>query len=85
VPASTSSDTGLTPDSRRIRAAIDRLLEAGCGASDRVRSQGMSQAEAAQVLAVSVVTVYWRLSCGLQRLAAALADVYSGDQEPDAP
>ena len=52
VPASASSDTGLTPDSRRILAAIDRLPEGECEASDLVRTQGMSQAEAAQVLAV---------------------------------
>jgi RNA polymerase sigma-70 factor (ECF subfamily) len=65
VPASTSSDTGLTPDSRRILAAIDRLPQGECEASDLVRSQGMSQAEAAQVLAVSVRTVHRRLSRGL--------------------
>jgi RNA polymerase sigma-70 factor (ECF subfamily) len=78
VPASTSSDTGLTPDSRRIRAAIDRLQEGECKASDRVRTQEMSQAEAAQVLVVSVMTVHRRLSCGMQLLAAALADLFGG-------
>ena len=83
--ASTSRDTGLTPDSRRILAAIDRLPEEACEASDRVRTQGMSQAEAAQVLAVSVMTVHRRLSRGLQLLAAALGDLYPGDEEPDAP
>ena len=45
----------------------------------------MSQAEAAQVLAVWVMTVHRRLSRGLHRLAAALADLYPGDEEPDAP
>jgi DNA-directed RNA polymerase specialized sigma24 family protein len=85
VPASASSDIGLTPDSRRILAAIDRLPEGECEASDRVRTQGMSQAEAAQVLAVSVMMFHRRLSRGLQRLAATLGDLYSGDEEPDAP
>ena len=85
VPASASSDTSLTPDSRRILAAIDRLPEGECEASDLVRTQGMSQAEAAQVLAVSVMTVHRRLSRGLQLLAAALGDLYPGDEEPDAP
>jgi hypothetical protein len=45
----------------------------------------MSQAEAPQVLAVWVRTVYRCLSRGLHRLAAALADLYPGDEEPDAP
>ena len=80
-----SSDTGLTPDSRRILAAIDRLPEGECEASDRVRTQGMTQAEAAQVLAVSGMTVHRRLHRGLQLLAATLADLYPGDEEPDAP
>ena len=45
----------------------------------------MSQAEAAQVLAVSVMTVHRRLHRGLQLLAAKLADLDPGDEEPDAP
>jgi len=85
VPASASSDTGLTPDSRRILAAIDRLPDGECEVSDVVRTQGMSQAEAAQVLAVSVMTVYRRLSRGLQRLAATLGDLCSGREDPAGP
>jgi DNA-directed RNA polymerase specialized sigma24 family protein len=85
VPASASSDTSLTPDSRRILAALDRLPEGECEAFDRVRTQGMSQAEAPQVLAVWVMTVHRRLHRGLQLLAAKLADLYPGDEEPDAP
>jgi DNA-directed RNA polymerase specialized sigma24 family protein len=45
----------------------------------------MSQAEAAQVLEVSIMTVHRRLSRGLQLLAATLGDLYPGDEEPDAP
>ena len=85
MPASASNDTGLTPDSRRILAAIDRLPEGECEASDRVRTQGMSPAEAAQALAVWVTAVHRRLSRCLQRLAAALGALYPGDVEPDAP
>ena len=44
----------------------------------------MSQAEAPQVLAVWVMTVHRRLHRGLQLLAAKLADLYPGDEEPDA-
>ena len=79
MPASASRDTGLTPDSRRIPAAIDRLPEGECEASDLVRTQGMSQAEAAQVLEVSIMTVHRRLSRGLQLLAATLGDLYQGE------
>lgn len=82
VPAPASSDSGLTPDGRRILAAIDHLPEAEREAFDLVRIQGMSQAEAAQVLEVSVMTVNRRLNRGLQLLAAALADLYPGEEDP---
>ena len=85
VPAPGSSDSGLSPDGRRILAAIDRLPEGEREAFDLVRIQGMSQTEAAQVLEVSVMTVNRRLNRGLQLLAAALGDLYPGDEEPDAP
>jgi RNA polymerase sigma-70 factor (ECF subfamily) len=85
VPAPATSDTGLTPDGRRILAAIEALPEGEREAFDLVRIQGLSQAEAARVLEVSVMTVNRRLNRGLQRLAAALGDLYPGDEEPDAP
>jgi DNA-directed RNA polymerase specialized sigma24 family protein len=85
MPVSTSSDTGLTPDRRGLLASIDRLPEGECEASDLVRTQGMSQAEADQVLAVSVMTVHRRLSRGLNRLAATLGDLCSGHEDPAGP
>ena len=85
VPAPASSDTGLSPDGRRILAAIDSLPEGEREAFDRVRIQGMSQSEAAQVLEVSVMTVNRRLNRGLQLLAAALGDLYPGDEDPAGP
>jgi RNA polymerase sigma-70 factor (ECF subfamily) len=84
VPAPASSDTGLTPDGRRILAAIETLPESEREAFDLVRIQGISQAEAAKVLEVSVMTVNRRLNRGLQMLAATLGDLYPGDEEPDA-
>jgi RNA polymerase sigma-70 factor (ECF subfamily) len=84
VPAPASSDSGLTPDGRRILTAIDGLPEGEREAFDLVRIQGMSQAEAAQVLEVSAMTVSRRLNRGLQLLAATLGDLYPGDEEPDA-
>ena len=82
VPAPASSDSGITPDCRRILAAIDRLPEREREAFDLVRIQGMSQAEAAQVLEVSVMTVNRRLNRGLQLLAATLGDLCPGEEDP---
>jgi RNA polymerase sigma factor (sigma-70 family) len=81
VPAPASTDTGLTPDSHRILAAIDGLPERERDAFDLVRIQGMSQSEAAQVLEVSVMTVNRRLNRGLQMLAATLGDLYPGRED----
>jgi len=84
VPAPASSDSGLSPDGRRILAAIDRLPDGEREAFDLVRIQGMSQAEAAQLLGVSAMTVSRRLGRGLQLLAASLGDLYPGGGEPAA-
>ena len=75
VPAPASSDSGLTPDGRRMLEAIDRLPEDEREAFDLVRIQGLTQAEAAQVLGVSTMTVKRRLNRGLQLLAEALDDL----------
>jgi RNA polymerase sigma-70 factor (ECF subfamily) len=76
LPAPPSSGSGLSPDGRRILAAIDGLPEGEREAFDLVRIQGMTQAEAAQVLEVSVRTVIRRLNRGMHLLAAALGDLY---------
>jgi RNA polymerase sigma factor (sigma-70 family) len=75
VPAPASSDSGLTPGSRRMLAAIANLPEAEGEAFDLVRIQGLTQAEAAQVLGVSAATVNRRLNRGLELLAEALSDL----------
>ena len=86
VPAPASSGSGLTPDGRRILAAIDQLPEGEREAFDLVQIQGLSQAEAARVLEVSVATVNRRLNRGLGLLTATLADLYPGEEEsPAAP
>ncbi|HJZ91234.1 MAG TPA: sigma-70 family RNA polymerase sigma factor [Gemmataceae bacterium] len=82
VAAPMSSASGLSPDGRRILAAIDRLPEGEREAFDLVRIQGMSQAEAARVLEVSVMTVKRRLNHGLQLLAATLGDLSPGGEDP---
>jgi RNA polymerase sigma-70 factor (ECF subfamily) len=85
LPAPASSDSGLTPDGRRILEAIERLPAGEREVFDLVRIQGMSQAEAAQLLEVSVMTVNRRLNRGLQLLAAMLGDLYPGEENPAAP
>jgi RNA polymerase sigma-70 factor (ECF subfamily) len=77
--APASSDSGLTPNSRRILKAIDGLPESEREAFDLVRIQGLSQSEAARVLDVSVMTVHRRLSRGLQLLATTLGDLGPGE------
>src|SRR5262245_3822761 len=53
APAAAGSDSGLTPDGRRMLDAIDRLPAGEREAFDLVRIQGMTQGEAAEVLGVS--------------------------------
>ena len=75
VPAPASSDSGLTPDFRRMLEAIANLPEEEREAFDLVRIQGLTQAEAGQVLGVSAATVNRRLNRGLQLLLEALDDL----------
>ena len=75
VPALAGSDSGLSPEGRRMLEAIDGLPEEEREAFDLVRIQGLTQAEAAQVLGVSAMTVSRRLKSGLQLLAEALGDL----------
>jgi RNA polymerase sigma-70 factor (ECF subfamily) len=75
VPAPPSSASGLTVDGRRMLAAIESLPEDEREAFDLVRIQGLTQAEAAQVLGVSAVTVKRRLQRGLQLLTERLGDL----------
>jgi RNA polymerase sigma-70 factor (ECF subfamily) len=72
VPAPASSDSHLTPDSRRMLAAIADLPEQEREAFDLVRIQGLTQAEAGEVLGASAATVNRRLNRGLQLLLEAL-------------
>jgi len=80
VPAPASSDSGLTPGTRRMLAAIANLPEAEGEAFDLVRVQGLTQAEAAEVLGVSAATVNRRLNRGLDLLAEALSDLRPDDK-----
>jgi RNA polymerase sigma-70 factor (ECF subfamily) len=80
-PASSASD--LAPDGLRMLRAIDELPEDQQEVFDLVRIQGLTQAEAAESLGVSTVTVKRRLSRGLRHLAEQLADLRPGENPPD--
>jgi RNA polymerase sigma factor (sigma-70 family) len=82
VPAPASSESGLTPDGRRMLEAIGNLPEGEREAFDLVRIQGMTQAEAGQVLGVSAMTVNRRLNRSLQLLTETLSDLGSDETVP---
>ncbi len=72
VPAPADSDSGLTPDGRRILEAIDKLPEDEREVFGLVRLQGLTQAEAAELLEVSTKTVQRRLNRASLLLAEEL-------------
>lgn len=78
VPAHESSDSGLTPSGRRMLEAIEGLPLEEREAFDLVKIQGMTHAEAAEILGISIMTVKRRLSRSLQWLAETLGDLRPG-------
>jgi RNA polymerase sigma-70 factor (ECF subfamily) len=81
VPAPASSHSALTPDCRRMLESIEGLPDEEREAFSLVRIQGLTQAEAAEVLGVSTKTVQRRLNRGLLILAERLDDLRP-DREP---
>jgi RNA polymerase sigma-70 factor (ECF subfamily) len=82
-PASTAS--GLSPDGRRMLAAIEGLPEDEREVFDLVGIQGLTHADAAGVVGVSEKTVQRRLNRARLLLAERLADLCpatSGDPTP---
>src|SRR5262249_44853718 len=76
VPApAESSASQLSPNIRRIMESIDSLPEEDREVFNLVRIQGMTQAEAAAVLDVSVKTIQRRLNHGLMLLSNQLGDL----------
>jgi RNA polymerase sigma factor (sigma-70 family) len=72
VPAPDWSDSGLTPDGRRMLEAIDNLPEDEREVFCLVRLQELTHVEAAEVLNVSVKTVQRRLNRASLLLAEEL-------------
>ena len=62
VPAPASSDSGITPDGRRMLAAIENLPDEEREVFGLVRLQGLTHVEAAGMLDVSAKTVQRRLN-----------------------
>jgi RNA polymerase sigma-70 factor (ECF subfamily) len=75
VSAPADSEHGLTPGARRMLEAIDGLPADEREGFDLVRIQGLTQAEAAEVLGVAPKTVKRRLDRGLRLLTERLADL----------
>jgi RNA polymerase sigma-70 factor (ECF subfamily) len=84
VPAPESSGSGLSPTARRILAAIDALPEAEREVVNLVRVQGLTHAEAAELLGVSLKTVQRRLHHGLLSLTEQLPNLRPAGGNPGA-
>jgi RNA polymerase sigma-70 factor (ECF subfamily) len=84
VLAPESSASGLGPTARRILAAIDALPEAEREVVNLVRVQGLTHAEAAELLGVSAKTVQRRLHRGLLSVAEQLPDLRPAGGNPGA-
>lgn len=75
IAAPASSECCLSPDGHRILEAIDRLPDDEREAFDLVRIQGLTYAEAAELLGVATKTVQRRLNRGLRLLTERLSDL----------
>jgi RNA polymerase sigma-70 factor (ECF subfamily) len=82
VPAARSSGSTLGPDARRILEAIEGLPEDEREAFGLIRIQGLTQAEAAELLGISSRTVQRRLNRGVLLLSQRLDDLRPGVGPP---
>jgi RNA polymerase sigma factor (sigma-70 family) len=85
APSPLSSSSGIGTNGRRILDAIGNLPELEREAFDLVKVQGMSAADAAQLIGVSTMTIRRRLNRSVQVLSEALADLRPAGSatEPD--
>jgi RNA polymerase sigma factor (sigma-70 family) len=82
VPSPASSSSGLTPDGLRMLQAIEALPEDERETFDLVRIQGLTQAEAAEILGVTVRTVRRRLDRSVLFLTQQLDDLRPRGEPP---
>jgi RNA polymerase sigma-70 factor (ECF subfamily) len=86
VPAPVeNSGSHLSPNARRMLEAIENLPEEEREVFCLVRIQGMSHAETAEVLGVSVKTVQRRMNRGLVLLSNQLSDLQPIQRTPTEP
>jgi RNA polymerase sigma factor (sigma-70 family) len=83
VASPKSSDSGLPPSARRMLDAIDALPDSEREVLDLVRIHGMTHAEAAELLEISLKTVQRRLQHALLLLTAELSDLGPGASAKD--
>jgi RNA polymerase sigma factor (sigma-70 family) len=82
VSAPLSSGSGITPDGRRMLDAIDSLPDEEREVFGLVRLQGLTKAEAADVLDVSAKTVQRRLNRARMLLSEELDDLRPKEEPP---
>jgi RNA polymerase sigma factor (sigma-70 family) len=85
VFAPASSDSGISPEARRILDAIDSLSADEREVFDLIRIQGFTQPETAEILGTSVMTVRRRLGRSVQRLTELLGDLRTTGKLPESP
>jgi RNA polymerase sigma factor (sigma-70 family) len=77
-----TSGSGLTPDGLRMLQAIDELPQDERESFDLVRIQGLTQAEAAEILGVTIRTVRRRLNRSVLFLTQQLDDLRPSGEPP---
>ena len=82
VPSPVSSGSGLTPDGLRMLQAIETLPEEERETFDLVRIQGLTQADAAEILGVTIRTVRRRLNRSVLLLTQQLDDLRPSGEPP---
>jgi len=79
IPAPPNSDSGLSPNARRMLEAIESLPDEEREVFSLVRIQAMTHVEVAGLLSVSPKTIQRRLNRSLIFLSEALADLRVAD------
>jgi RNA polymerase sigma factor (sigma-70 family) len=82
MPSPVTSGSELTPDALRMLQAIEALPEDERETFDLVRIQGLTQAEAAEILGVTVRTVRRRLNRSVVFLTQQLDDLRPNGEPP---
>ena len=82
VPTPVTSGSGFTPDGLRMLQAIDALPEDERETFELVRIQGLTQAEAAEILGVTIRTVRRRLNRSVVFLTLQLDDLRPSGEPP---